>query len=113
MNPPSFRPPLPYDEWLDTKLTLQLFVQIVGKIQLKLMPPRNHWWHITSYINARGWTTGPIPYGDFTFSITFDLIEHAVFIETTRAERLEIALRGQPVAGFYAEFRAHLNSLGI
>nr|WP_230392024.1 DUF5996 family protein [Pontibacter sp. FD36] len=43
--------------WEATKDTLCL--QIVGKLPLTLMPPLNHWWHVTLYVNAKGLTKGP------------------------------------------------------
>ena len=32
-----------------------------GKVRMALVPPRNHWWHVTLYVSARGLTTGPMP----------------------------------------------------
>jgi hypothetical protein len=43
-SPPLELPALPLDEWEDTKDTLHLFVQIVGKVRLRLHPKLNHWW---------------------------------------------------------------------
>ena len=53
-------PPLPLEEWKETKLTLHLFTQIVGKLRLSMSAPVNHWWHVTLYVSPRGLTTGPI-----------------------------------------------------
>ena len=36
-------PPLPLEEWEDTKETLHLFLQIVGKIRMTAHPKLNHW----------------------------------------------------------------------
>ena len=33
-----------------TKETLHRFAQIVGKVRMALVPPRNHWWHVTLYV---------------------------------------------------------------
>ena len=60
----SIFPPLPIEEWEETKHTLHLFFQIVGKIRLTLFPKMNHWWHVTLYLSPRGMTTRPIPYGN-------------------------------------------------
>ena len=40
-------PPLPLEEWEATKVTLHLWVQIVGKVRMAWPRPRNHWWHVT------------------------------------------------------------------
>jgi hypothetical protein len=50
-------PPLPLEEWEDTKETLHRYCQIVGKIRMELAPFKNHWWHVTLYVTPRGLTT--------------------------------------------------------
>ena len=47
-------PPLPLQEWEDTKETLHRYCQIVGKVRMGLSPFRNHWWHVTLYVTTRG-----------------------------------------------------------
>ena len=47
-------PALPLEEWEQTKETLHLWVQIVGKIRMASTPPRNHWWHVPLYVDVRG-----------------------------------------------------------
>ena len=37
-------PALPVADWQDTRDTLQLWTQVVGKTKLALAPPLNHWW---------------------------------------------------------------------
>ena len=54
-------PELPYAAWKDTRDTLHLWTQVVGKIRLALTPWLNHSWHVTLYVTARGLTTSPIP----------------------------------------------------
>ncbi len=55
--PPACCPQLPLTEWEATKNTLHLWVQIVGKVRMASTAPRNHWWHATLYVDARGLTT--------------------------------------------------------
>lgn len=54
-------PRLSLREWVDTKDTLHLWTQIVGKIRLALAPHVNHWWNVTLYVTARGLTTSAMP----------------------------------------------------
>ena len=61
---PERWPELPYAAWKDTRDTLHLWTQIVGKIRLALTPWLNHSWHVALYVTARGLTTGPMPYGE-------------------------------------------------
>jgi hypothetical protein len=51
-------PELPYSEWRETAITLQLWMQIVGKIRLALTPWLNHGWHVPFYVTARGRVSG-------------------------------------------------------
>ena len=41
-------PTLPFEAWLDTRETLHLWTQIVGKVRMELSPPMNHWWQSAS-----------------------------------------------------------------
>jgi hypothetical protein len=49
-------------DWRDTYATLQLYVQIVGKIRQALTPKINEWWNVTLHATPRGLTTGTMPY---------------------------------------------------
>jgi len=106
-------PPLPFEEWEETKKTLHLCMQIVGKIRLAYMPAMNHWWHVPFYVSARGLTTGAIPYGDRTFDIEFDLIAHELAVRVSDGTVEKFPLEPRTVADFYARMRSLLESLGI
>jgi hypothetical protein len=107
-------PSLPLAEWKATKNTLHLYLQIVGKIRLKLFPRMNHWWNVTLYVSTRGLTTRPIPYGDGNFEIEFDFIEHKLKFKTGRGERRDFDLEdGLTVAEFYRKVFENLSALGI
>jgi hypothetical protein len=106
-------PPLPLDEWEDTKETLHRYCQIVGKVRMEYSPYRNHWWHVTLYVTTRGLTTGPIPYGDTTFDISFDLLENRLAVTTSEGGAFSFALNDLPVAEFYRRLFEGLESLGI
>jgi Family of unknown function (DUF5996) len=106
-------PDLPYDAWKDTRDTLHLWTQVVGKIRLALTPWLNHSWHVPFYVTARGLTTSPIPYGENSFEIEFDFNEHVLEITTSGGFRKEIALRPRAVAEFYEIVLAALREGGI
>lgn len=106
-------PPLPIEEWEDTKNTLHLFFQIVGKIRLSLFPKTNHWWHVTLYISTRGMTTRPIPSGDIIFEIEFDFIDHRLVIKTSEGEVESFSLENLSVSDFYKKLTILLTDLGI
>jgi len=106
-------PSLPYEEWKDTYATLHMWTQIVGKIRLALSPMVNHWWQVTLYVTPRGLTTSPIPYGNRTFEILFDFIDHNLTIHTSDGQSRYIGLHPRTVADFYRELMSVLRSLGI
>ena len=76
-------PELPYGAWAETRDTLHLWTQVVGKIRLTQTPWLNHSWHVTLYPTARGLTTSPIPYRAHSFQIDFDFIDHTLWIQTS------------------------------
>ena len=106
-------PPLPLDGWKETKETLHRFVQIVGKIRLATSPPRNHWCHVPLYGTTRGLTTSPIPYGDRSFAIDFDFIDHRLVITTSAGSIATFPLAGRSVARFHEDLFERLAALGI
>jgi len=106
-------PSLPLNEWQDTYRTLHMWTQIVGKMRMTLFPPLNHWWHVSLYVNPRGLTTGPVPYGQGIFEIQFDFQKHAVEIRTSEGTRASRPLKAESVAGFYSGILECLASLGI
>src|SRR5215469_13330394 len=106
-------PELPYAVWKDTRDTLHLWTQVVGKIRLALTPWLNHSWHVALYPTARGLTTSPIPDGARSFQIDFDFIDHVLQVLTSDAHSRKIMLRPMTVAEFYAQVMAALEELGI
>jgi hypothetical protein len=106
-------PALPFEAWRDTCETLHMWTQIVGKVRMELSPFVNHWWHVTLYVTPRGLTTSSIPYQGSTFAVTFDFIDHNLFILTSDGTTKALPLIPRSVAAFYREFMASLHALGI
>ena len=106
-------PALPQAAWSDTCATLQLWMQIVGKIRMALTPPLNHCWNVTLYPTARGITTGPMPHGSLTLQIDFDFLAHVLTVDVSNGERRLIPLKPMTVAVFYAQLMAALHALGV
>jgi hypothetical protein len=106
-------PALPLAAWQGTYQTLHMWTQIVGKVRLALSPPVNHWWAVTLYVTPRGLTTSPIPYGTRTFAVTFDFLDHRLWVRTSDNMTRTMALSPRAVADFYAEFMSMLDALGM
>jgi hypothetical protein len=106
-------PELPYTAWKDTYATLHLWTQIAGKIRLARTPWLNHSWHVVLYVSARGLTTSPIPFGDRSFQLDFDFLDHVLRASVSDGGQKEIALFPRSVADFYADLMRSLAELGI
>jgi Family of unknown function (DUF5996) len=106
----SSLPPLPYEEWEPTKTTLHLWSQIVGKVKLASVPPKNHWWHVTLHLDVSGVTTRLVPPG---FEIRFDLFDHRLVVETAGNERGFDLHDGLSVAEFDRQLHQALGELDV
>jgi hypothetical protein len=106
-------PVLRVADWVDTRDTLHMWTQIVGKIRMAKAPMVNHWWHVTLYVTPRGVTTSTIPDRGGSFEIEFDFCSHRLRIVATGDRHADIALEAKPVARFYDEVLSALDELGI
>ncbi|AZM49238.1 hypothetical protein DMB38_28700 [Streptomyces sp. WAC 06738] len=105
-------PALRVADWADTRETLHMWTQIVGKVRLALAPMVNHWWQVAFYVSARGLTTSAIP-GRRTFDMEFDFVDHQLRLRTTAGAVETVALEAKPVADFYRETMAALERAGV
>lgn len=106
-------PDLPLAAWTDTPDTVHMLTQIAGKVMLAMTPFANEWWNVALRGTPRGLTTGPIPTGTCAVAIDFDLIAHALIVQTSAGEVASIPLTPRPVAETYADLMAALASFGI
>jgi Family of unknown function (DUF5996) len=105
----------PLAEWEDTKQTLHLWAQVVGKIRMASSPPRNHWWHVPLYVDVRGLTTRRLHAADgVSFEIDFDFLDHQLIVQTDEGRRESFALHdGLSVSEFDSSVHSALKSLGV
>jgi hypothetical protein len=106
-------PALPLHDWIDTRDTLHMWLQIAGKVRLRLSPPINHSWHATFYLTSRGITTSPIPHGSRSFQIDFDFMDHRLIVAASDGRSGGFDLEPQPVAAFYARLMEELARLEL
>src|SRR5262249_1665807 len=99
--PDTSWPALPYDAWKDTYATLHMWMPVVGKIALGLVPPLNPSWGIAFQITPRGIATRTLPHGTRTFAMEFDFIDHRLVIRVSDGTMRTVALAPQTVADFY------------
>jgi hypothetical protein len=106
-------PELDYAAWKDTRDTLHLWTQVVGKVRLALTPWLNHSWHVALYITARGLTTSPILWRGGNFQVDFDFIDHVLWIRLSEGQFRQVMLKPMSVAEFYEDIMIALRELGI
>ena len=105
-------PALPLASWADTHATLQLWLQVVGKVRLALSPPQNHCWNATLYVTASGLTTSSIPHPAGAFVIDFDFCVQRLVIRTQEGAVGGFALAPMSVAAFHRGTMDELTRLG-
>ena len=106
-------PVLSYEKGRPTYETLQLWMQILGKIKLAALPWANHSWNCTLHISPTGLSTQNISYLDKVFQIDLDLITHQLRIVSNLGETRDFALQHLNVAGFYKLIFEKLRELDI
>src|SRR5512135_529423 len=111
---PSGWPTLPdVAAWQDTRDTVQLWTQIVGKVRLALAPMLNHWWQVPLYVSSRGLTTSLMHAAGLGLEIEFDFLEHVLVVRTSDGGERRVELAPRSVADFHAATMAALRELGV
>jgi hypothetical protein len=106
-------PRLRVADWAETRDTLHMWTQIVGKIRMAYAPAVNHWWHVTLYPSPRGLTTSAVPHGAGVFDVEFDFLDHRLHVRGSDGRSRDVTLEPKTVAAFYGETLDALASLGI
>lgn len=106
-------PDIPYTAWSSTCTTLELWVQVVGKVKLALSPWVNHSWQATLYVTPRGLSTDIIPHETCSFGLEFDFLEHVLRIRTSAGNERSVPLVAGTIAGFHSAVLAALDALGL
>jgi hypothetical protein len=107
-------PAIPVAEWVETRDTLQLYTQVVGKVRLANEPLVNHWWNVPLYPTVQGLTTALMahPTGP-AFQIDFDFLAHRLDLSTVDGDRRSVPLEPRPVAEFHDTVMRLLDELGV
>lgn len=107
-------PAIPVGDWLDTRDTLQLYLQVAGKVRLANEPPTNHWWNVPLYVSANRLTTSlmPHPTGP-AFQIDFDFVDHRLDVTTVDGASRSLDLRPRSVAELHGALMGMLDELDV
>jgi len=105
-------PALPYLDWRDTRDTLHMYTQVIGKLRLALSPFEPEWANVPLYVTARGLTTSPMPVGLRSLEASFDFLDHELVLQTSDGKTVEWPLGGS-VADFYRDVVRAVSRLGV
>jgi len=93
-------PALSYADFAATQYLLHMGLQMVGKLKLT-EPFQPQWAEVPLWLNARGLTTGPIPYIGGVYEVSVDFISHQVRCVTSWDFAGHFDLEPMSVAEFY------------
>ncbi len=105
-------PLLPYEEWRETRDTLHMYTQVIGKLRLALSPFEPEWANVPLYLTARGLTTSPMAVGHRTLDAELDLIDHILLLRTSDGAIEQVPLGGA-VADFYTDVMGALARMRV
>ena len=112
MPTPTPPPALPYDAWEDTKATVHLATQIIGKVKLARHPKLPHWWHATLRVTPRGVSTQTIPVRGGGFEIELDVHDLRLNVRDSEGARDGFDLQGASIAQVYRQCMSLLRDMG-
>jgi hypothetical protein len=105
-------PELPLTPWRETRDTLHLVSQLLGKTLLATCSPQNHWWHTALRVSARG-LAGPAPTGEGGLDVELDLVDHAIVVRTAgRAAALPLGA-GRSMHGYLDAYLSLVRDAGL
>lgn len=106
--------PLPYAEWAETKKTLQLCTQMMGKVRLGLAPAQPEWMHACLRTTSRGLSTGPMPFEDRSVEVALDVFDEALVVTVSTGDLRRVPLgQGRRVSDIYRDLMTALADLGV
>jgi hypothetical protein len=106
-------PELPFHAWRETRDTLHMWMQIIGKVKLALTPLINHWWNVPLFVSPRGFTTATMPHGERSLEIEFDFIDDVLRIKPDDGFERLVPLGPRTVADFYEHTMAELRAADL
>ena len=94
-------PALPLNDWNETRATVHMWTQVVGKIALRHAAAENHSWGIAMQVTPRGLLTRTLHHGARPFSFEFDFVDHQLVLHVGDERSAVLDLEPMPVAEFY------------
>lgn len=102
-----------HSEWANTKFTLHLLSQILGKIKLETAEQEPQWAHVTLAITPNGFTTGLLFHQDRAFQVDLDIYESRVAINIEGHMQTVAIETAKSIKTYFEEIFEALASKGI
>ncbi|MGE9213680.1 DUF5996 family protein [Exiguobacterium mexicanum] len=102
-----------HSEWADTKLTLHLLSQILGKIKLGLAPQEPQWAHVTLPLTVNGFSTGPLWSGETLFELDIDVAAGIITVHVESNRTMFPLEDGKSLKTYYTEIIGTLQASGV
>lgn len=100
--------------WAQTKRSLHLYAQMLGKLRVALSPAQPNWMFTRLYLTPRGITTGAIPFEGGSFDGSLDVFDSRIVLRrSTGAEERIALLPPRMIAEVYATLGGALARLGV
>jgi len=106
-------PELQWAEWRQTAMTLHMYSQVVGKIQLALSPSMAQWQQASLRVTGLGLGSQTMNTDRGALSIAIDLRRHEVVFDLSDGRHEIRALDGCTVADFWKDALSALDRMGI
>ncbi len=106
-------PAIPLAAWQDTRATLHMWMQVVGKLCLAMTPLSNHFWNVAFRVTSRGLITPTLDAGTHAMTMTFDFVAHQLIVQCSDGRTQSIALAPRSVADFHATLMHTLREMGV
>jgi hypothetical protein len=82
--------------WRPTRDRLHRWARLAGAVRRQRAPRRDHWWHSSLQVSARGLTTGPFPAPGGAAEILLDLVAGNVLMAAADGWELRMPLASDP-----------------
>lgn len=102
-----------HSEWAETKFTLHLISQILGKIRLEAATQEPQWAHVTLAITPDGFSTGILFAYSRVFQVDVDIRNSRIAVNVDGdIEKIELKT-GKAIKTYFEEIFSSLSSRGI
>jgi hypothetical protein len=107
-------PELDVQSWAGTKRTLHLTLQMLGKLRVALSPSQPNWLFTALLLNARGVSTGPMPWHGGSVEASLDVFRSELIVARSDGAEQRIGLLpARSVADIFGGVQRALVALAI